>query len=182
MAPCRSHVENDAFVDLAQNVKAWRWRGHGVETVAMSTGAPLSRLWSLGLVAVSAFFLMIACVLPAIVFVEPGQETWFGWSALLIGAFGIFIGQIGWFANPILVVAWLVSLFRWWIASAVIATIGLIVSMTSLLIIGARIPMDEGGVRHATVSFLHVGFYVWLLAFFATIAGSIALRIVSSRR
>ncbi len=148
----------------------------------MSTGTPLPRLWSFGLVAISVFLLAIACVLPVLAFKEQNQETWFGWSVLVIGAFGIFIGQIGWIANPILVLAWLASLLRWWIASAVIEFFGLIIALSSFTIVGQSIPMDEAGMRHATVSFLHVGFYVWLLSFLAMIAGPIALRIVSARR
>lgn len=148
----------------------------------MSTGIPLPRLWSFGLVAISAVLLAIACVLPVLVFSESQQETWFGWSVLVIGAFGIFIGQIGWIANPILVLAWLASLLRWWIASAVIAFFGLIIALSSFRIVGQSIPMDEAGMRHATVSFLHIGFYVWLLSFLAMIAGPIALRMVSARR
>ncbi|MGB5036403.1 MAG: hypothetical protein WBQ66_07340 [Blastocatellia bacterium] len=148
----------------------------------MSTGTPLPRLWSLGLVAISVGLVVIACVLPVLVFVESNQESWFGYSVLLIGALGILIGQFAWIANPILALAWLASLLRWWIASAVIAAFGLLVALTSFRIVGQKIPLDEGGVRQATVGYLHVGFYVWLLAFLAMIAGPIVLRIVSSQR
>lgn len=139
-------------------------------------------MWSFGLVAISVFLLVVACVLPVLAFKEPNQETWFGWSVLFIGAFGIFIGQFAWLANPILALSWLASLFRWWIASAVIAFFALVVALSSFTIVGESIPMDEGGVRHATVSFLHVGFYVWLLAFLAMIAGPIVLKIIAAKR
>ncbi len=139
-------------------------------------------MWSFGLVAISVCLLAIACVLPVLKFAEPNQETWFGWSVLFIGAFGIFIGQFAWFANPILALAWLACLLRWWIASAVIALFALVIALSSLMIVGQRIPMDEGGVRHSTVGYLHVGFYVWLLAFLAMIAGPIVLKVIASKR
>ncbi len=132
--------------------------------------------------AISVVLLAIACALPVLKFAEPNQETWFGWSVLLVGAFGIFIGQFAWFANPILALAWLACLLRWWIASSVIAFFALTIAMSSFMIVGQRIPMDEGGVRSATVSFLHVGFYVWLLSFLAMLVGPIVLRVIASKR
>jgi len=148
----------------------------------MSSPAKLPRLWALASVAVSFFLFVIACALPVLTFVDPGEKAWSGVSVLMIGVMGIFIGQVGWFANPLLALAWLACLLRWWIASAVIAGLGLLVALTSFLIVGADIPMDEAGVHRATVSFLHVGFYVWILAFLAALAGPIVLRVVASMR
>ncbi len=142
----------------------------------------LPRIWAFAAVLVSFFLFVVACALPVLAFESGNEPHWFGAQILLMGLMGIFIGQFAWFANPLLWLAWLACLLRWWIASAIIAMLGLVVALSSFLIVGASIPMDEAAVRKETVSFLHAGFYVWLLAFLVAVAAPIALRIYSSVR
>ena len=140
--------------------------------------------WSIRLVVLSPslFLYAIACATPAIEFLRNGvdPERWYGIEALLLGWQGVFIGQFGWFANPILLLAYVLILFRRFLAGAIFAIVSVGVAANSLQLFHQHIPGDEGDVTHLEVKAFGIGFYIWvaslLAAVVAPLIGAIAVR------
>src|SRR5215471_5022620 len=81
----------------------------------------------------SLLLYLVACVTPAIDFLKNGVEpmSWYGVEALGLGALGVLIGQYGWFANPLLLLSFMLVLFRRFIAASVFAVLAVAVAMHS---------------------------------------------------
>jgi hypothetical protein len=117
----------------------------------------------------------IACLTPAIEFLKDGAESqrWYGIEALLPGWQGAFVGQFGWFANPFLLIAGVLILFRRFLAGAVVAALAILVAAHSPFILHQQVPGDEGNVTHLEVTAFGVGFYFWVASLVAAMAVSL---------
>ena len=131
------------------------------------------RLLVLGLTFV---LYLIACSTPALYLTGGDKERWFGFEVLVFGWLGALIGQFAWFANLLLLLAIALLLFRRWIATLVCSLLATSLALHTIVIFSQDIPLDEGGVRHAEVIGLGVGFYIWLLSLLSIGAGAILLR------
>jgi hypothetical protein len=142
----------------------------------MSTPFRAPWLVRLALVGASLLLFVIACATPAVYFDSTSHEPWPGVMTLILGAFGLFTGQFAWLANPFYAIALVLVLVRQWIAAATVAAIALLVALTSLLLLGETVPLDEAGVNKATVTGFGPGFYVWLASILLVAVGSLTLR------
>lgn len=118
-------------------------------------------------------------------FVKEGVPTdrWYGIAALLLGWQGFFVEQFGWFANPVLLIAYILILFRQFVAAAVFAGLAVVIAATSVRIIGQTLPADEGNVTHMQVTAFDFGYYVWIASLIAAvIVPIIAAVIVKARK
>jgi len=135
----------------------------------------------------SVFLLAIASACPAIYFlrVGGGPENWYGIEALLLGWQGFFVEQFGWFANPILFLAYILVLFRQFMIACVFAIAALLIALRSSAIIGQQVPADEGNVNHLLVTGFGIGYKIWLASIIAAVVmpplASIFLRIRRQR-
>jgi len=77
-----------------------------------------------------------------------------GWQFLLFGPFGILVGQLGWYANPLMLLSTLPSKRSLRIIFAVLAIL-LAVSSVTL----TSVPVLDVAYR---VRFARIGFYLWL--------------------
>jgi len=130
----------------------------------------------------------ISCAAPAIEFLKNGvePERWYGIEALLLGWQGAFVGQFGWFANPVLLAAGVLILFRRFLAGAVVAAVAVIVAAHSPFILHQQVPGDEGNVNHLEVTAFGVGFYLWgaslVAAMVVSLLASLLLRHQNRKR
>ena len=119
---------------------------------------------------------LIACCCPAFHFDKyyPGDsapqstEIWFGWTALVLGWIGFFVGTAAWLANLTLGLALLFLLLglRW--ATLITSGITLLLSLDLFALFPANIPADEGGVGRAVLQPFMAGVWFW----FASIVAS----------
>jgi hypothetical protein len=126
--------------------------------------------------APSLFLYATACVTPAVHFfrIGGGPEGWYGIEALLLGWQGAFVGQFGWFANPLLLLAVVPILFRRFVIGSILAIMAVAVATDSLLILHQQIPGDEGDVTHLIVTGFGAGSYFWFASLLAAIVAPIA--------
>ena len=111
----------------------------------------------------------VACAAPAVSFVRigGGPEGWYGIEALLLGWQGAFLNQFGWFANPLLLLAYLLILFRQFVIGSVMALAAVAVAASSVTILHQQIPGDEGDVTHLEVTGFGIGFRLWIASLLA---------------
>lgn len=90
------------------------------------------------------------------------------------GAFGIFVGMIGWYANP----AYLFALFFFFLRSkksvVLLSLLALALGVTIFFMTG--IPLDEGGVREFRIHHPASGYYAWMGSFLLLLAAGLSLR------
>ena len=132
--------------------------------------------WAVVALGLAAY--IAACAAPALGFesVERASEparVMKGFEAALLGWQAVFVGNLGWMANPLLFLSLLLILLRAWKMAAIFATLGLLCALHSLALLGERIIADEGGVTHMVMSELHSGFYLWLASLLIAVAGSL---------
>ena len=118
--------------------------------------------------------LVIACALPAAHM--ENDETWNGVQMLGMGWLGIFIGQFGWLANPLMLLSLVLLLTRHDRAAVIASLLSVAIGCHSFHLTGAIIPLDEGGVRKTTVLALGPAVYVWLAALASPLAAAWWLR------
>ena len=132
-----------------------------------------SRLILAGLVG--AIYLLACCCpalrldhyYPGIGAPQPG-DTWFGWTALVLGWLGILVGSVAWLANFTLglTLIFLLCGLRW--ASLICSTLTLLLSLDFFPLYFAKIPADEGGVGQAVLRPMEIGAWLW----FTTLAAA----------
>jgi hypothetical protein len=123
---------------------------------------------------------VIACCCPALRFDKyyPGDnapqlsETWFGWTALLLGWLGILVGSVGWLANFLLgsTLIFLLCGLRW--ATLISSAVTVLVSLDFFPLFWANIPADEGGVGRAVLRPPEAGVWLWFASIAAAFAGA----------
>ena len=122
--------------------------GQGTQSVIMKTKPRFFSgigCWaSLAVVGASLFLFLIGCVTPAMVF---DKETWFGYSVLLGGWMGIFLGQLAWYANLFWALSLLLAFFRRWILTTIVGGLALLISFDAFSFVGTKVPLDEAFVN-----------------------------------
>jgi hypothetical protein len=138
--------------------------------------------WSVRLLvlAPSCFLYLVACSAPAIDFLKNGEEPqrWYGFEAMLLGWQGAFIGQLGWYANPVLLIACVLILFRRFVAAALFGSIAVAIAGNSWQLFHQEIPADEGNVNHLQVTAFGIGFYLWFASLIAAVVAPILAAII----
>lgn len=98
-------------------------------------------------------------VLPVATMSSRTEGTWYGLSLLLIGPLGLLAGQLGWFANPLMI--WLIVRLcrrrRINMLGAILALFALGLTLTSLY---WTVAYDDTGTFQITNHGL--GFYLWI--------------------
>lgn len=96
------------------------------------------------------------------------------WSScfglLLVGWLGIFDGIIAWFANPLLVVSWILSRMRRTRKIAFFLAIAALLVAVSFLLV-SDVMRDEAGNR-ARVSSYGIGYWLWLTSITVAMFGA----------
>ncbi|NBC43407.1 hypothetical protein HRD49_02160 [Corallococcus exiguus] len=114
----------------------------------------------------SALLFVLACATPAMTVFNANkrdEEQMWGLALLLMGWLGVFTMQFGWFANPLLCVAFVMLLVgadrkALWVGGA-----ASILGLTSLTWYINPIPADEsGGDRYLELLYPSIGFIFWL--------------------
>lgn len=119
---------------------------------------------------------ILACATPAISFSQHGETGfWLGWGMLPFGWLGLFGGgephpQIGWYANPILLVAWVMLLLGKWKGSIVLGLLALAIGLTSFSLRSMDIGIDFPSVLSDIK--LGIGAYLWLASMLAIVLGA----------
>jgi hypothetical protein len=122
----------------------------------------------------------VACLCPALRFDNyyPGNsmpqsgDTWFGWTALVLGWLGILVGSVAWLANFLLglTLIFLLCGLRW--ATLISSAITLLVSLDFFPLFSANIPADEGGVGRAVLRPPEIGTWLWFTSIAGTFVGA----------
>jgi hypothetical protein len=123
---------------------------------------------------------IVACCCPALSFDKyyPGDnapqsgESWFGWTALLLGWLGILVGSVAWLANFVLglTLIFLICGLRW--ATLVSSAVTVLLSLDFFPLFWANIPADEGGVGRAVLRPPDIGVWLWFASIAAGFAGA----------
>jgi hypothetical protein len=147
-------------------------------------GHPVSFRLRLAVLFPSLLLFLIACATPAIELLKNGVEphSWYGVEALGLGVLGVFIGQFGWFANPLLLLSYVLVLFRRFIAASIFALVAVAVATHSFSLFHQHIPADEGDVNHLDAKAFGIGFYFWAASLLAAVLVPLLASFVLKRR
>ena len=134
------------------------------------------------LVGVIAIIYIVACCCPALRLDHyysgdsspQSNETWLGWTALVLGWLGIFVGSVAWLANACLglTLIFLLCGLRW--ASLISSVLAALISFDFFQLFSAKIPADEGGVGTLVLRSPEIGVWLW----FASIAGGFVAALI----
>jgi hypothetical protein len=123
---------------------------------------------------------LVACCCPALTFdnyyagnsAPQSTDTWFGWTALLLGWLGIVVGSVAWLANFVLGLTLILLMcgLRW--ATLISSAVTVLLSMDFFPIFSANIPADEGGVGRAVLRPAGIGVWLWFASIAASFAGA----------
>jgi hypothetical protein len=133
---------------------------------------------SLVIIGISLLLYVIACATPAMVF---DKETWLGIEVLVIGWQGLFLGQLGWFANAFWFLSLLLAFFRRWILTLTVSFITMLIALDALSFVGTKVPLDEAFVNTMLFQSYHVGFYFWIASLGIVGVGALVMWIISIR-
>ncbi len=101
-----------------------------------------------------------------------------GWLVLLMGWLGIADGMLAWFANPLLLAAWLLAWRRRRGATIVTAALALLLGLSFLL--NSQISVDEAG-NQSPLHHDGSGYWLWLGSLAAILLCGAALRPAADR-
>jgi len=141
------------------------------ETDRRPTLASTDRLKRL-VMSASVVLFALSLVLPALREGELGVRVEPGYMILGTGYFGVLVGQLAWFANPLWAAGLVYLLRRRWKAAAICAGLGVVVAAGSFLLYSTGFPSDSG----ATIPVrLLAGFWVWWSSLWILAAGALVL-------
>lgn len=119
-------------------------------------------------IAVSTLALASGSALPSGHFIdESGSPVmWRGATFLACGWVGPLMEGVvcGWYANPIVIVGWVLLALRRYAAASIVSIVAALLALSSLTLFGVEVWQNEGGVNNLQLQHFGVGFYVWLLA------------------
>lgn len=118
------------------------------------------------MVGISIVLYVFACFLPTIQYdaFSWAKPTWTpheapGYESLLLGWFMIFLGQYGWCANPLLLIAWIAVLQQRWETAILCASMAFLAGLHTFTLTALPGFFKEEDDR---VTGFAVGVYVWL--------------------
>ena len=115
---------------------------------------------------------LLACCIPTLELTTTSPENlipvthakMWGFQLLLRGFMGVFMGTIGWFANPLWVIALLLVFFKRVKAALAVSLLSVAIALSSITVIGKDLAVWESDPYHQRVSALLLGFYVWIVS------------------
>jgi len=93
----------------------------------------------------------------------PVASAEYGYRILLMGFLGVFVGVFAWFANPLMVVALLLSKFKKRLASTIFSIFSIALGLQSYAL--KAVPFNESTMDSRNLHFvdhLDRGFYLWM--------------------
>lgn len=93
----------------------------------------------------------------------PVAEVYFGYRVLLLGLLAVLVGVFAWLANPLMLLAVLLSAFNKRTASMILAVCSIALGLQSFML--EAVPFNESSMDPGNLSFvdrLGIGFYVWM--------------------
>lgn len=121
----------------------------------------------------SGLLFLVSLALPALQFTTTsGRDTMPGLAVLIFGGFDVFDGVVGWLANPLLALAWLMLALRKRVPAALLSVASLGFAISSVQLFTTGVMKDEGGARHPLEAF-GSGYYLWCAAIAATLVGAL---------
>ncbi|MCP3060113.1 hypothetical protein LXT21_15120 [Myxococcus sp. K38C18041901] len=117
--------------------------------------------------ALSALLFVLGCAQPALVLHNTGtgkEESLWGMAILLTGWLGVFVMQMGWFANPLLLLTLLLLLMGRYRGAYWAGVVTVLVGLSTLSWYLNPIPADEGGSPDRQLELLHptLGYFFWM--------------------
>jgi hypothetical protein len=98
----------------------------------------------------------------------PVASSNYGFSILLIGVMGIAVGVFAWFANPLMVLALLLSKFKKRLASQIFSVASIALGLQSYSL--KAVPFNESSMAPSNMNYvdhLGLGFYLWMASLVA---------------
>ncbi|AFE05415.1 hypothetical protein COCOR_03756 [Corallococcus coralloides DSM 2259] len=115
---------------------------------------------------VSALLFVLACATPAMTVYNTNQraeEHMWGMPLLLVGWVGVFTFQFGWYANPLLALAFVLLLAGADRKALCVGGAACVLALSSLTWYVNPVPADEsGGNRYLELLSPSIGFIFWL--------------------
>jgi hypothetical protein len=101
---------------------------------------------------------------------EPVAQVDYGYKVLLMGFLGVFVGVFAWFANPLMLLALILSKFKKRLGASIVSVFAAGLGLQSFML--KAVPFNESSMDPGNLNFVdHLGrgFYVWMgaLAVFA---------------
>jgi hypothetical protein len=133
----------------------------------------------LSVVGISLMLFVLSLYLDAARFTEnPGTAnaqliTHSGFVMFFMALFGPFYGNFAFFANPLLLVGWLMISAQKYRGAAITLFIAFLFTLQTHSLHSQRIYEDEGGVNFSYMTHLLPGWYVWLLSILFPLAAAI---------
>jgi hypothetical protein len=130
-----------------------------------------------GAIGGSLLLWLLACVLPALQLRTrpPGPDpgSWPGGALLGIGPLGPLVLQFAWYANLVLLAAFILLGTRKWLAASIVAAAGMVVALDTLALFVR--PFPSGANREMYyLSRPLPGYYLWLASFVLVAACALA--------
>lgn len=94
---------------------------------------------------------------------SPVAASDYGYNILLTGFLGVLVGVFAWFANPLMLLALLLSTFKKRVASLVLAVSSIALGLQSYML--GAVPFNESSMRPDDLNFVDYlgrGFYLWM--------------------
>ncbi len=119
---------------------------------------------------ISLLMYLLACCTPAleITTTAMGSHTpiahvpMWGFQILTNGYLGIFWGIVGWYANPLWLVALVLAYFKWVKTAFVIGSASLVIALSTFLALGKEMSGLEAQQYVEHVSFFLPGCFFWM--------------------
>lgn len=93
----------------------------------------------------------------------PVAGSYYGYGILLMGFLGAFVGVFAWFANPLMLLAVLLSMFKKRLASMILSVAAMALGLQSYML--EAVPFNESSMDPGNlnlVDHLGLGFYLWM--------------------
>jgi hypothetical protein len=112
----------------------------------------------------------VSLALPALLFrANPAYD---GWVLLLMGWIAVLGFNFGWFANFLIVAAWVSFMFKGRFLARMLAVGAVLIAADSVRLVGKYVPLDEANVNKAFVSGFGPGFFLWIASMVLIFAAS----------
>lgn len=99
---------------------------------------------------------------------SPVAATDYGYHILLLGFFGVFVGEFAWYANPLMLVGLMLSMFKKRLAaliSVILSVCAIALGLQSYML--KAVPFNESSMKPENMNYVDhfgLGFYLWMAA------------------
>ena len=94
---------------------------------------------------------------------QPVAGSYYGYETLLLGLLAVLLGIFAWFANPVMLLAVLLSAFRKRLAAMILSAASIALGLQSFAL--DAVPFNEASIQPDNlnvVDHLGLGFYLWM--------------------